>query len=86
MFQEMKAKQQLIIELNAAIEEVKRTVATKEEELLLKGQHLDEMNKQIEELQSHLRLGEQKYKDEQSKNAGSTSYINYDMESMKLWL
>jgi predicted nucleic acid-binding Zn-ribbon protein len=74
----MKAKQQLINELNAAIEEVKRTVATKEEELLLKGQHLDEMNKQIEELQSHLRLGEQKYKDEQSKNTGSTSYINYD--------
>lgn len=81
----MKAKQQLLNELNATIEEMKRTVATKDEELLLKEQHLDEMNKQTEELQSHLTLMEQKYKDQQSKNAGSTSYINCDIESLKQW-
>jgi septal ring factor EnvC (AmiA/AmiB activator) len=67
----MKAKQRQLNELNATIKEVKRTVATKEEELLLKEQHLDAMNKQIEELQSRLTLVEQKYKDQQSTNAGS---------------
>jgi predicted nucleic acid-binding Zn-ribbon protein len=81
----MKAKRRLLNELNDTIEEVKRTVATKEEELLLKEQHLDAMNKQIEELQSHLTLMEQKYKDQQSKNAGSASYINYHTEPLKPW-
>jgi flagellar biosynthesis chaperone FliJ len=79
----MKAKQQLLNELNATIEEMKRTVATKDEELLQKEQHLVAMNKEIEELQSHLTLMEQKYKDQQSKNAGNTSYRNCDIESLK---
>jgi chromosome segregation ATPase len=79
----MKAKQQLLNELNATIEEIKETVATKDEELLQKEQHLVAMNKEIEELQSDLTLVEQKYKDQQSKNAGITSYMNCDIESLK---
>lgn len=79
----MKGKQQLLNELNATIEEMKRTVATKDEELLQKEQHLVAMNKEIEELQSHLTLMEQKYKDQQSQNTGSTSYMNCDIESLK---
>ena len=81
----MKAKQQLLNELNATIEEIKETVATKDEELLQKEQHLVAMNKEIEELQSDLTLVEQKYKDQQSKNAGITSYMNCDIESLKQW-
>jgi flagellar biosynthesis chaperone FliJ len=82
VLQELKAKQQLLNELNATIEEINRTVATKDEELLQKEQHLDAMNRKTEELQSHLTLMEQKYKDQQSKNAGRTSYINCDIESL----
>jgi Flp pilus assembly CpaF family ATPase len=81
----MKAKQQLLNEMNATIDEINRTVAIKDEELLQKEQHLDAMNKQSEELQSHLTLMEQKYKDQQSKNTGRTSYINCDIESLKHW-
>jgi len=81
----MKAKQQQLTELNATIEEIKRIVTTKDEELLQKEQHLVAMNKEIEELQSHLTLMEQKYKDQQSKNAGSTSYMCCDIESLKQW-
>jgi chromosome segregation ATPase len=73
LFQETKAKQQQVSDLNAAIEELKRTVTAKEEELSLTKQHLDVMNKQTEELQSHFMLIEQKYKDQQSKNSGNTS-------------
>lgn len=68
----MKAKQRLLCELSAAIEELKTTVATKEEELSLTKQRLDAMNRQIEEVQSQLTLVEQKYKDQQSKNSGDT--------------
>jgi septal ring factor EnvC (AmiA/AmiB activator) len=71
LFQEAKAKQQQVSDLNAAIEELKRTVATKEEELSRTKQHLDMMNKQTEELQSHFMLIEQKYKDQHSKNLGN---------------
>jgi Sec-independent protein translocase protein TatA len=67
----MKAKQRLISELSAAIEGLKRAMATKEEELSLTKQHLDAVNKQNEELHSHLTLVEQKYKDQQSKNSGN---------------
>ena len=85
LLQEMKEKQQLLNELNATIEEMKRTVATKDEELLQKEQHLVAMNKEIEELQSHLTLMEQKYKDQQSKNAGITSYMSCNIEFLKQW-
>lgn len=73
LFQETKAKQRQVSDLNATIEELKRTVVTKEEELSLTKQHLDMMTKQTEELQSHFMLIEQKYKDQQSKNSGNTS-------------
>jgi chromosome segregation ATPase len=79
LFQETKAKQQQVSDLNAAIKELKRTVATKEEELSLTKQHLDMMNKQTEELQSHFMLIEQKYKDQQSKNLGNISTISIPM-------
>jgi chromosome segregation ATPase len=71
LFQEAKAKQQQVSDLNAAIEELKRTVATKEEELSQTKQLLDMMNKQTEELQSQFMLIEQKYKDQHSKNLGN---------------
>jgi chromosome segregation ATPase len=67
----MKAKRQQVSDLNVAIEELKRTVATKEEELSLTKQHLDQINRQTEELQANFMLMEQKYKDEQSMNLGN---------------
>ncbi|KDR18672.1 uncharacterized protein LOC110830635 [Zootermopsis nevadensis] len=73
---EMKAKQRLLCELSAAIEELKTTVATKEEELSLTKQRLDAMNRQIEEVQSQLTLVEQKYKDQQSKNSELTRTLS----------
>lgn len=74
----MKAKRQQVSDLNVAIEELKRTVATKEEELSLTKQHLDQINRQTEELQANFMLMEQKYKDEQSMNLGNIY--------AKLWL
>lgn len=70
LFQETKAKQRLVSDLSAAIEELKTTVTSKNEELSLTKQRLDAMNRQIEEVQSQLTLVEQKYKDQQSKNSG----------------
>ncbi|PNF30554.1 hypothetical protein B7P43_G09938 [Cryptotermes secundus] len=71
-----KAKQRQVSDLNAAIEELKRTVVIKEEELSQTKQHLDIMTKQTEELQSHFMLIEQKYKDQQSKNSELTRTLS----------
>jgi peptidoglycan hydrolase CwlO-like protein len=68
----MKAKQRQVNDLSAAVEELKTTVMAKEEELSVTKQHLDAMNKQIEDVQSQLTLVEQKYKDQLSKNSGDT--------------
>lgn len=71
LFQEMKAKQQLVRDLNATVDELKTTVSTKEEELSVTEQRLDSMRRHIEEVQSQLTMEEQKYKDQLSKNSGN---------------
>jgi Sec-independent protein translocase protein TatA len=67
----MKAKQQLVRDLNATVDELKTTVSTKEEELSVTEQRLDSMRRHIEEVQSQLTMEEQKYKDQLSKNSGN---------------
>ena len=67
----MKSRQKMINDLNVEIEELKKNVTSKHEELTETKQQLQETYKQIDDMTNHIATLGQKNKDQISKNTGN---------------